>query len=197
MFTIVNALKVECEPILRFLGQGMVTFLAEGTLYTYPKVHVLRVGVSGSKASKTLRAYLVGHKPEFILNIGFAGALNDAFHPCSIYKIQCVKSAYSDGIYELNVFPGLTSVFSGSLLTVREAVEEEAQKKFLFRRFQTDLVDMETFELVRVCRDFSLPIYALKVVTDLAGEQAQAQFKTHFKTCAERLFKTIQPMLPK
>lgn len=197
MFTIVAALKAELHPILGHLGPGMVSRLREGTLYAFPNLHLLRLGVGGQKAAETLDAYLALHQPEFVLNIGFAGVLSKVAQPCEVFRIHAVQSEKSNDMFVLNPLQGLEKLPSVRLLTVREAVKNEARKKALFQQFQADLADMEAFELIRVCRKHEIPIYIVKAVTDSAGNQAPEQFRSTFKLCARRLFQTIQHVLPK
>ncbi len=193
MFTIVSALKAEAQPLLDFLGEAAVSCLDEGTLYAYERIHVLRVGVGGTQASETLRTYLGWYEPAFVLNIGLAGALHTALLPQQVVRILTVVNEESAQSMPLPFHAKLKHLQPARLLTVNQPVTDEARRESLWHRFQADLVDMEAFHLARVCRSYSLPFYAVKAVSDFAGKDTAAQFRSHYKACAAQLFTSIQP----
>ena len=193
----VAALKAELHPFLLNFGEKNPRPVGEGTLYSYSQIDILRLGVGCLKASETLRTYLKTARPEAVLNIGFAGALRPNFPLCQAYHIDSVNSETDKITYTLETLPNRITLPKAHLLTVDEPVLNSQRKEALTQRYAADLVDMEIFDLVTICREASLPFHAVKIVSDQAGDHAEKQFRKYYKTCARKLFETIQPVLPK
>ena len=197
MILMVAALKAELQPFLLNFGAINPRPVGLGTLYSYSQIDILRLGVGRLKASETLRTYLKTAQPEAVLNIGFAGALRPDLPLCQAYHIDSVSSETDKTTYTLETLQNRIALPKAHLLTVDEPVLNSQRKETLTRLYVADLVDMEIFDLVKICREAALPFYAVKIVSDQAGDQAERQFRKYFKTCAQKLFETIQPVLPK
>ncbi|NOX90176.1 MAG: hypothetical protein GXO77_14245 [Calditrichaeota bacterium] len=195
MFTIVSALKAEIDPVLRFLGHPQRTPVDKGTLYACQELHLLRMGISSETASSTLKAYLKTCKPQFIISVGFAGSLSPHIKPGAVFRIQSVVSAENGRSVNLSLKPEFSGLPEAKLLTVSRALKDQSERENLFRRFNAQLVDMESYHLAELCSGASLPFYILKCVTDNSSEQTDREFRRNFRNCALKLFEALKPLI--
>ncbi|MGA2060685.1 MAG: hypothetical protein ABSG67_09415 [Thermoguttaceae bacterium] len=67
-----------------------------------------------------------------------------------------------------SIWPGLRF---GKLLTVDHVVRDSAEKQALHQHHQALVVDMETFAVAEVCRDCGVPLCAVRIIHDAAGDE--------------------------
>jgi adenosylhomocysteine nucleosidase len=77
--------------------------------------------------------------------------------PLALYSIAPSES----------IWPGLRF---GKLLTVDHVVRDPVEKHTLYQQHQALAVDMETFAVAEVCRNRSVPLCAVRIVHDAAGD---------------------------
>ena len=66
------------------------------------------------------------------------------------------------------------------LITVPKVIESPREKEALLRSTNAEAVDMETAEVVRVCKERGVPVYSLKVIIDDCQQQLP-DFNSHFE----------------
>jgi len=112
---------------------------------------------------------LIGHRPRWVLSVGFGGALhpdyrrNQVVLPHEVVDLQGAR-------YTIDVrVPESPAVVTGRLLTVDAIVRTAAEKAALRERFEADVVDMETAAVAAVCSEHNVRFLAARVVSDEAG----------------------------
>ncbi len=195
MLTIVSALRAEAEPLINALPETEVIPCGPGSLRRYTNFHLLRCGKGKQKAAASLNLYLKQFKPQTVLLIGFAGALNRKFEIGQLFRITTVVDAQSNDFFYLSVLDSFQQLPEARLLTVAQAVATEVQKQDLRQRFEADLVDMEAFHLAQICFRQNIQFGAVKGVTDLAGPKAGNEFKQNHQAVALKLFEILRPLL--
>ena len=135
-------------------------------------VAVVLTGMGRVRAQRGAEILLDGHRPGWIISAGFGGALdpslrrNDVFIPSEVVNLEGRRFAI-----DLAVPPGSEAqgLHTGRLLTVDEFVRKASEKAELRRKFDADIVDMETSAIAALCGDRGVRFLAVRVVSDEAG----------------------------
>ena len=196
MFCIVTALKEELQPFLRRLQiSAPPESLAGGVLYKNDRVHLLQAGLGPALSAQTLGSYLEKHRPAILLNAGLAGALTEGTEINRIYRISDVINSWNGKSFSLGLRDEFAGLPSARLITVEEAVTDRRRRDELVKRFEAHLVDMEAYALAETARQYDIPFYGLKIVSDFADEDAvETVLKKYKKLCnhlAQYTLKTI------
>jgi len=187
MLTIISALKSEISPLLQRVCIAEKIKLGSGSLYLSENFHFLRTGIGPEKAGKVLKLYLKQFKPHKILNIGLAGKLNPDLNLGEIYSIS--KIFFEDNFpIEIAYQQKINFV---SLLTVDQPVTAASLRNELFKKFNSDLVDMEAYSLAEICIENSLHFESIKIISDEADSRTKITFIKNYKRLASRLAEFI------
>ncbi|MBE6339697.1 MAG: hypothetical protein K6G73_06870 [Marinilabiliaceae bacterium] len=132
-------------------------------------------GCGKAKAAAATMKIVLTYKPDFVLNVGTAGSCN---HP--IGEILVCNSFLDRNLLPLVEF-GLEAKIS------IDTNNEVAQKlisgctlstcntgdNFVYEPFgDGDVCDMEAFAIAQVCKSESVPMIAIKYVTDIVGQNS-------------------------
>ncbi len=63
------------------------------------------------------------------------------------------------------------------------------------RQQGAEAVDMESYEILRLCLEYGIPFLALRIVSDQAGLAAFEEFKKHYPVVSRRLQEALVPWL--
>jgi adenosylhomocysteine nucleosidase len=170
---VVAALAIEVAPLLARLERvrkysGPRFSVVEGEC-AGKLVAVVLSGAGRARAQRGAEILLDGHRPRWIVSAGFGGALdpslkrNDIVLASEVVNLEGRKFAI-----DLAVPPGSGSegLRSGRLLTVDEIVRTAAEKAELRRKYEADVVDMETSAVAALCGDRGVRFLAIRVVSD-------------------------------
>jgi adenosylhomocysteine nucleosidase len=141
------------------------------------KLVALIIGGAGRTAARRATELLLdGHRPRWIVSIGFAGALDPSFGRGDIVLPSDVVDAegrrYSIGVAvpdEPNEAKG-PRLRSGRLLTIDMIARTAVEKAALRERYGADVVDMETSAVAGVCSERGVRFLSIRVISDVAGE---------------------------
>jgi adenosylhomocysteine nucleosidase len=157
-------------------------FLAE---YLSKKVVVALSGMGSMNAETALEYVCVRYDPEFILSLGFGGAL---YEGAKIGEIiwsgrfflvgeDLMETLESTGAIEaLGKVSCDFSIREGSILTIEKWTAKSEIKKFLTPGISFPVCDMETFFLAKLSKKKGLPFMAVRAVTDLVDEEIPPEF---------------------
>lgn len=111
-------------------------------------------------------------KVEGIISIGFCGALDPRLAPCDVFIATAVIGAAT---------PSMPAGFgraykSGKLLSINRVAYTAAEKNELREKCGADVVEMEAGAVAERAEHFNIPFYAIRVVTDTAGESLPLDF---------------------
>jgi len=159
--------------VIRIRGSGF--FIKEGGLKGR-RVVIIRSGAGRENASRATELLIDGHHPKIVISAGFAGGLSTALNRHDILLADSVIDASGQQIilndqgrplqWPLD-WPGL---HIGKLLTLDHVVRDSSEKKALYERHQAVAVDMETFAVAEVCRRRGVPLCAIRIIHDAAGD---------------------------
>ncbi len=134
-------------------------------------------GIGRGAARRATELLLDGHRPRWIVSVGFAGALDPNFQrgdivlPSEVLDTQgrrySIGVAVPDDPNEPKIGPRLRS---GKLLTVDMIVRTAVEKAALRERYSADVVDMETSAVAGICSERGVRFLSIRVISDVAGE---------------------------
>ncbi|WP_435010680.1 nucleoside phosphorylase [Tundrisphaera lichenicola] len=167
---VVAALSIEVAPLLARLENvrkysGPKFSVVEGECGSQLVVVVL-TGTGRARAQRGAEILLDGHRPRWIISAGFGGALdpslkrNEIILPSEVVNLEGRRFAI-----DLEVPPG-AGLRSGRLLTVDEIVRTAAEKAELRRKYEADVVDMESSSVAALCGDRGVRFLSVRVVSD-------------------------------
>lgn len=140
---------------------------------------------------------------KLIINVGFAGSLNNKFSCGQVCQIKlflakqngCLVKLKNGNNKRVTKLKMLQDVPSATLFTSRLPVVTEEKKQALVLETQADLVDMEAFWLFKYAQALNIPFWALKVVSDNADAEAEQKVKLNYRHYAQLLAKNVLPIL--
>ncbi len=141
---------------------------------------MIQTGIGLRNAEVAFEYVLQGNRPDFVLSIGFGGALyssaniGDLIWPSRVLLIN-------DGIAESIELPearkkagmisGKVTVHEGNILTLGRRTKKSEIGNELYRGLPFPVCDMETFPLAKMAAERGLPFFALRCITDRAEEE--------------------------
>lgn len=172
---IVAALSVEIGSLLDRLSRvrkyaGPRHTIIEGEV-AGKVVALIVAGLGREAARRGAQLLLDGHRPRWVVSAGFGGALDPDLARYDIVLADEVLDleGHRFGIDVAVPSEGQGSrVRSGRLLTVDRIVRTAAEKAELRRRFEADLVDMETSGAAALCSERPVRFLSIRVISDEA-----------------------------
>ncbi|MCF7833471.1 MAG: hypothetical protein K9N05_07850, partial [Candidatus Marinimicrobia bacterium] len=147
---IIAALSIEIAPLLNVLSAKKVKAYSNKTaLFHAGKHDLLITGVGPIMAKRTLVAYLDEYRPNFILNIGTAGMLNQELKLGEIYHIASVITENENEI-ALHL---LTGEAGETCLSVRRCIEDSGLRDHSHKKHQARLADMECYAIAAIAKE--------------------------------------------
>lgn len=153
------------------------------------KIALAHTGVGGNAATANVRTLLAAHRPDYLICAGFAGALDDRLrvgdllvatnYSASELVARCRDQCRESFQFADHPMPShnLSSVdhrnapciFFGSLTSHVTVVETRAAKADLALQTGALGVDMETDAVAAECARVSIPLLAMRVISDAAA----------------------------
>ncbi|MFZ0391204.1 MAG: hypothetical protein WAN36_12175 [Calditrichia bacterium] len=177
---LITAMRPEAEALLKSCAAALIKQSGKLRLYRFPpqNVYLLQTGM-GPLPEEFAGQLLRGLRPGSIINFGICGALDSRLKPLDAYLIKSVRSPESPFIpvkYPFS-FPEKGCFKNAALLTVPEPVVSRAKRQALWQTYNCPLVDMEAFQILKWGKKQEIPVFIIKIVSDLADEKAVEQVK--------------------
>ena len=146
-------------------------------------------GMGSERARAGAELLLQQHAVAAVVNVGVAGAVADSLAMDGIYRVTktCLWPA-TETLYTSSGgwWPDLPAAV---LATVAEPVFDPVRRAEIARH--AELVDMEGAAIAQCCQARGVPWYAIKGVTDLAGEQDRSRLHRNLDRVSERLAELV------
>lgn len=125
-----------------------------------PNVWVLHTGVGAAKCEERLGNFLRKETPELLIASGFCGGTTDQLHPGDL--------VIADNASDLSkkaraILPGAVV---GKIHSADRIIDPAADRYEIGREHGAIAIDMETETIARICAKKSIPLLALRVVSD-------------------------------
>lgn len=184
-----SALPQELRSSLHNLGARKVSgthpFPFFSAHYSSCEILFVQTGIGLRNAEAALKYTLQEHRPDFVLSVGFGGALyggadiGDLIWPSRVLLVD-------GGVTETIVLSGAVetadkvskkvSMREGSLLSLARRIKKSEINKALFRELPFPVCDMETFTMAKMSVESGLPFFSIRSITDLADEEIPPAF---------------------
>jgi adenosylhomocysteine nucleosidase len=137
---------------------------------------LVRCGAGRQAAADATEALILGHRPRCVISAGFAGGLQTAVARHDLVVADDLVDADGNHLaieppVDRSGLPEGPPLHVGRLLTVDQVVHLPREKKELGQKHEALAVDMESFDVARVCRERHVPMLAVRVITDAVDEE--------------------------
>ncbi len=164
----------------------------DSNYYTGKDYSVLITGEGIVSTLTRLPYYIAKYDISTLINLGVAGSLSKHTKVDNIYGIRTIYAEENSDTY----FHSFTTKNCGAsidLITSSERIFTEKRSKFLSHFAHT--VDREAWAIGKVAKEFKLPIYVYKIISDKAGPQTQClDIKEKAKEYSQKLFYFYQQL---
>ncbi len=187
MKLIVSALKGEIAALFEKYPVRKKEKLAAGAIYWTDTITLLRTGMGIQNARRTVTSFFENYRPEFVLNIGTAGRLNERLKLGGVYAISRLRCENSDDVIALRIDEHLARLPQAVLLTADRAVTNDRLRKALHEKYGADLVDMEAYVIAGEAMRRNISFVSIKIVSDAANARTAIDFMKNYRRYAEKL----------
>jgi len=164
MIVVTFALAAESSAFIRLLkGIKRDGAILRGTLEKRtPEVCVLHTGVGASKCEERVGNFLRDEKPQLLIASGFCGGTSDQLHPGDLV----IADNASEPTLSAKARATLLNAMIGKIHSADRIIDPAADRYAIGREHGAIAVDMETATIARLCAAASIPMLALRVVSD-------------------------------
>jgi len=164
MIAVTFALPAESSAFIRLLkGIKRDGAILRGTLENRTsEVCVLHTGVGASKCEERVGNFLRDEKPQLLIASGFCGGTSDELHPGDLV----IADNASEPTLLAKARRTLPNARIGKIHSADRIIDPAADRYAIGRDHDAVAVDMETETVARLCAVQSIPMLALRVVSD-------------------------------
>ena len=127
------------------------------------EVHVVHTGVGELASRRGIQEFLATHSPRLLISSGFAGALTNELQVGDVLLAQNFTTP--ECLERSRALLG-SNARVGVLATASAITDSPNERSALAARTSATAVDMETGFIAEACRGASIPIIALRVISD-------------------------------
>jgi adenosylhomocysteine nucleosidase len=155
----------------------------------------VQTGMGPFETDGALEDVFKEHDPDYILSIGFGGALYDRAKAGElVWGKRCMLCDKGNGIDQkegLNAaenssiymkLRGKLDIKEGTVITITERTAKPVLRKMLPKNIPFPVCDMETFHIARLALKRGVPFFAIRSITDRADEEIPEEL---FGVCDE------------
>jgi len=164
MIAVTFALAAESSAFIRLLkGAKRDGGIWRGTLENrIPEVCVLHTGVGASQCEKRVGNLLRDERPQLLIASGFCGGTNDEVQPGDLL----IADNVSEPTLLAKARGTLPDARIGKIYSAERMIDPAADRYAIGRAHDAVAVDMESETIAKLCAAESIPVLALRVVSD-------------------------------
>ncbi|MCE5270093.1 hypothetical protein LLH00_02280 [bacterium] len=192
----VSAVKLELAWLLERLARPERTEVkglkAWSGLIEGHRVRLACLGIGPAPARNAMESLLQNEAYARVYHFGLCGALSPGLDLCRPVLARSVAAAWDPSREPLALEPAPPGAFDslelrpleGAFVSNGLPVFNSQVKGFLAARFKADCVDMEAWEVARVCAERSMPLTVIKAVSDRADSSLPDTFRRQARPAA-------------
>ena len=187
---VTGALPHELKPFLKHLKPQRQlragAFRVTQTTYLSHEIMLAITGIGIRNAEDTVKSVLDAFNADFLLSIGFAGALSEGVRIGDLVAATSVSLVSANSIKKIvqipderrlrDVLGGNVGARAGSFFTLEKLMEKKAVRHFVPGDAAYPACEMETFPLAEIALERQMPFLAVRSITDLADEEIPPEF---------------------
>jgi nucleoside phosphorylase len=159
------ALPAESSEFLRRLGNRSRASrngikIVRGTI-GHRSIEVIHTGVGEKICKERIGKFLENQQFDFLISSGFAGALN---HELQVNDLLLARNFSTVDLKHASL--SNVSIYAASMLTVPALIDSSEERDRIARDSGASAIDMETEFIARACTAHSIPLLAMRVITD-------------------------------
>ncbi len=186
---------------------------------------IAKSGVGKVNAARTTQVMIYEFNPEYIINVGVAGGLNESL---DIGDVIIAKSVVQHD-FDITAFghskgyvPGIGNniVCNESLLNkIQDMLDKTYEREYLvklgivatgdifcteiwmknkiFAKFKADVVDMECAAVAQICYLEKIPFIAIRSISDIPNKKNVETYENNLKLAAKRCSNVLREFLNK
>lgn len=138
------------------------------------EVVVVEGGVGPAAAARATAEAIRFYRPRYVISAGFAGALVDDLPRGRLLLADEVVNPAGQ-VFQVGLqlaSPGASAGWQvGRLLTVESVVRTPAERRSWAAKSQALACDMETFAVAHTCRQWGVPLIAVRIISDAVDDE--------------------------
>ncbi len=153
-----------------------------GTLNDIPVV-VFRTGVGRHRAREIVRIFFEHFEPRLFISTGFGGALSPDLEIGEIIMASDICELQSGLCNWRGVVPatnGEVKFRQGRLVTADQMIVDALDKAKIGELHKASVVDMETSAVAALCQQYSVPMLAVRAISDRSDENLPLEINSFF-----------------
>lgn len=159
------ALPAESSEFLRRLGNKSRASrngikIVRGTI-GHSAIEVIHTGVGEKICKERIGKFLENQECDFLISTGFAGSLN---HELQVNDLLLAKNFSTVDLKHASL--SNVSIYPADMLTVPALIDSSEERERIARESGASAIDMETEFIARACTAHSIPLLAVRVITD-------------------------------
>jgi len=159
----------KCEKVRKYSGGD---FVFRGGKYRGIRLAVVETGTGATRARKGTLALIDGHAPQWVLSVGFSGAMIPELQAGDMVVANEIVDAGGNCL-SLDLKMGENrdaGYYVGRLLTADRIVRTVKEKEDLHQQTGAIAVDLESLAVAQACRDSGTKFMAVRVISDDMSE---------------------------
>ena len=183
---IVAALSMEvapfvgrCLPVQSYVGDR---YRINGLLLHDTRIAVIESGAGAVRATRATQTLLDGHSPQWVLSVGFSGALQPHLKVGDLVVANAIVNVEGKGLsvpVQMQSAPS-EGLYVGKFLNTDQIVRTVTEKKQLGETTGAIAVDMESLAVARVCAERNVRFMAVRVISDDLAKDLPPEVLTVF-----------------
>ena len=153
-----------------------------GTLNNTPVV-VFRTGVGRHRAREIVRIFFEHFEPRLFISTGFGGALTPDLEIGEIVMATDIGELQSGLCNWRGVIPAINGEVKfrqGKLVTADQMIVDARDKASIGAANKAVVVDMETSAVAALCQQHSVPLLAVRAISDRSDENLPPEINSFF-----------------
>lgn len=154
-----------CDKLRKYKGNG---FVVHGGRYGEIKMAVAESGAGFARARRATQALIDGHRPSWVISIGFSGALLPEMKVGQIVIADAICDIHGQEIHVEMKMPADPEhgLYVGRIINTDEIVRTVDEKRQLAETYDALAVDLESLAVAQVCRETQTRFLAVRVISD-------------------------------
>jgi len=153
------------------------------------EISVIQTGPGADRAATATEDVIRVRRPRWIISAGLCGGLSQSLEKYDLLlpETACredpdAEDIAVESISGLRDLDSLSEVTAGRVLTVDRAITESDEKRRLGEEHSCLAVDMESYDVLAVCRERGVRGFALRIVSDQVDETLPASVAKMIET---------------